>query len=159
MHGSLNAHTIHVRELRDDMAAALVDFRVAHSEEIESCEIVEHKRNRPPSDSVVAFACGALSGVSIALVGHPFDTIKVRLQVQKVMPCGSISSSATGYLRLTMRHEGLPGLLKGIWPQIAVQMINTGLLYGLQVLNFAPTPACNSASIHVDMNPPFLPEV
>ena len=80
-----------------------------------------------------AFTCGALSGISIALVGHPFDTLKVRVQVQQVMPCGSIARSAAGYLRLTLQHEGLFGLFKGIWPQIAVQMINTGLLFGLQV--------------------------
>jgi hypothetical protein len=115
------------------IAAGLIEYRDAHSVVPEIRETVGHKSNRPP-DGVVAFACGALSGVSIALVGHPFDTIKVRLQVQKVMPCGSSSSSAMGYLKLTMRHEGLSGLFKGIWPQIFVQMINTGLLFGLQVV-------------------------
>ncbi len=121
------------------MTAGLIDYRATHSEETVTHEMVEHNSNRPPA-GLVAFSCGALSGLSIALVGHPFDTIKVRLQVQKVMPCGSTSSSAMGYLRLTMRHEGLSGLFKGIWPQIAVQMINTGLLFGLQVLIHVPTP-------------------
>jgi hypothetical protein len=35
-----------------------------HLEKIESYEVVEHKRNRPSPDSVVAFACGALSATS-----------------------------------------------------------------------------------------------
>eukprot|EP00873_Tetraselmis_striata_P021648 jgi/Tetstr1/441912/TSEL_030120.t1 len=74
---------------------------------------------------VFAGTCG---GISVTLVGHPFDTIKVRLQTQP-----SVNPLYGGFLdcaKKTVQWEGVPGLYKGVMSPLAGQMFFRATLFG-----------------------------
>jgi len=57
----------------------------------------------------VDFAAGYLGGVCGIIVGHPFDTIKVRLQTRP-----DVYKSGTDAFRSIIKTEGPRGLFKGV---------------------------------------------
>jgi len=57
--------------------------------------------------------CGSFSGVATWLVGHPLDSIKVRMQRAE-----GKRVSMFGIMRSTMRNEGLSGFYKGGTPPL-----------------------------------------
>lgn len=72
------------------------------------------------------FAAGVFSGIAKLSVGHPFDTIKVRLQT-------SDHSQFKGPLDCvlqTVRKEGLNGLYKGATPPLIGWMFMDSLMLG-----------------------------
>eukprot|EP00041_Stephanoeca_diplocostata_P021271 m.491295 g.491295 ORF g.491295 m.491295 type:complete len:347 (+) comp21784_c0_seq29:296-1336(+) len=72
---------------------------------------------------------GYASGVSLVLAGHPFDTIKVRLQAEGV---GGRFGGVVDCVRTTVVHEGITGLYKGMsTPLVLTGMVNS-LLFGMQ---------------------------
>ncbi|CAG8502026.1 924_t:CDS:2 [Paraglomus occultum] len=54
---------------------------------------------------------GTIAGLAQVCVGHPFDTIKVRLQTQPNPP---LYNNATDCLKKTIAKEGIRGLYKGV---------------------------------------------
>ncbi|CAG9463121.1 unnamed protein product [Pedinophyceae sp. YPF-701] len=66
---------------------------------------------------VVAGTCG---GVVVTLVGHPFDTLKVRLQTQPADK--PIYSGVVDCAKKTVQWEGFGGLYKGVASPLAGQM-------------------------------------
>ena len=58
------------------------------------------------SESTISVLSGTLGGMAQVLVGHPFDTIKVRLQTKEV--------KAIDCLKNTLKLEGLSGFYRGI---------------------------------------------
>lgn len=73
------------------------------------------------ASGVVDIAAGSAGGLLAALVGHPFDTIKVRLQTQPTNP-----PLYTGFLdcvRQTASGEGLLGFYKGRWAFCIVSVL------------------------------------
>lgn len=73
---------------------------------------------------------GTISGAAGVLAGHPFDTVKVRLQAQShVKPV--LYRNTLHCLTSTVRLEGIAGLFKGVSsPLVGVTAINT-LLFGV----------------------------
>lgn len=72
------------------------------------------------------FVSGIFSGIAKVTVGHPFDTIKVRLQTTD-------AARFTGplqCLRQTIRHEGVRGLYKGVTPPLVGWMFMDSILMG-----------------------------
>lgn len=63
---------------------------------------------------ITGFVAGILSGVTKLVVGHPFDTLKVRLQVSG----DRFNNSVLTCLRATVRREGFKGLYKGGTPPL-----------------------------------------
>jgi solute carrier family 25 carnitine/acylcarnitine transporter 20/29 len=60
---------------------------------------------------------GTAGGFAICLSGHPFDTIKVRMQMTQL--------SLTNCIRLTMKNEGIKSFYKGVQsPFYTVPVIN-----------------------------------
>ena len=55
---------------------------------------------------------GTLGGISICLVGHPFDTLKVRLQTQPVH--NPVYKGLADCFFKTLKWEGIGGLYKGV---------------------------------------------
>jgi len=55
---------------------------------------------------------GTLGGIGVTLVGHPFDTLKVRLQTQPVDK--PIYRGLTDCFIKTMKWEGIGGLYRGV---------------------------------------------
>lgn len=68
------------------------------------------------------FVAGCAAGVCSTFVGHPFDTIKVRLQM------GTAGAAVTGPVSCalwTVRREGAGGLFKGLAsPMLTVPLVN-----------------------------------
>eukprot|EP00884_Botryococcus_braunii_P004247 jgi/Botrbrau1/13823/Bobra.0056s0065.1 len=71
---------------------------------------------------------GTCGGISVTLVGHPFDTVKVRLQTQP--STNPIYSGVVDCVRKTIQWEGLPGLYKGVTSPLAGQMFFRATLFG-----------------------------
>lgn len=63
---------------------------------------------------ITGFAAGILSGITKLVIGHPFDTLKVRLQVSGAR----FNHSVVTCLRSTIRKEGIKGLYKGGTPPL-----------------------------------------
>lgn len=74
---------------------------------------------------VFAGTCG---GIAVTLVGHPFDTLKVRLQTQPTNP--PIYSGVVDCLQKTIKWEGPAGLYKGVTSPLAGQMFFRATLFG-----------------------------
>ncbi|KAI9789427.1 MAG: hypothetical protein M1833_002421 [Piccolia ochrophora] len=82
------------------------------------------------SKTYKGFVAGVFSGIAKLSVGHPFDTIKVRLQTSQ-------NSQFRGPLECvlqTVRNEGLRGLYKGATPPLVGWMFMDSLMLGS--LNF-----------------------
>lgn len=77
------------------------------------------------SKDVFAGTCG---GIAVTLVGHPFDTVKVRLQTQDFAK--PIYSGALDCAKKTVQWEGLPGLYKGVTSPLAGQMLFRSIMFG-----------------------------
>jgi len=64
---------------------------------------------RRTSKNVVA---GTVAGIAVCLVGHPFDTLKVRLQTQPIN--NPVYSGLVDCFYKTLKWEGINGLYKGV---------------------------------------------
>ncbi|KAI2630044.1 carrier protein YMC2 [Xylaria nigripes] len=80
----------------------------------------------PVSKNYKGFVAGVFSGIAKLSVGHPFDTVKVRLQTTD-------SSRFNGPLQCviqTVRNEGVRGLYKGATPPLVGWMFMDSLMLG-----------------------------
>ncbi|ORY63054.1 carrier protein YMC2 [Pseudomassariella vexata] len=78
------------------------------------------------SQNYKGFVAGVFSGVAKLSVGHPFDTIKVRLQTTD-------SARFNGPLQCvaqTIRNEGIRGLYKGATPPLVGWMFMDSIMLG-----------------------------
>eukprot|EP01112_Ceratiomyxa_fruticulosa_P023969 TRINITY_DN944_c0_g2_i1.p1 TRINITY_DN944_c0_g2~~TRINITY_DN944_c0_g2_i1.p1 ORF type:complete len:310 (-),score=44.46 TRINITY_DN944_c0_g2_i1:78-1007(-) len=95
------------------------------------------------------FIGGSLSGMANTLAGHPFDTLKVRMQTEgtKGRFKGPIDC-----LKQTVRQEGFRGLYKGVTPP----------LFGMGIINSCMFGSLHFVKdvIHKDPHTPLtLPEI
>ncbi len=67
----------------------------------------------------VAFFSGATSGTLAAVVTHPFDLVKTRLQAGSSSSSARKSSSTLTVIRQIHQSEGFSGLFRGMSPRIA----------------------------------------
>ncbi|MEW5300939.1 MAG: hypothetical protein WDW38_005150 [Sanguina aurantia] len=71
---------------------------------------------------------GTCGGISVTLVGHPFDTLKVRLQSQSMT--NPLYAGVVDCARKTIQWEGLGGLYKGVTSPLMGQMFFRASLFG-----------------------------
>ena len=64
------------------------------------------------SENAIGFIAGLLSGITKLIVGHPFDTIKVRMQTS------TIHKSPLNCLKQTLKNEGFRAIYKGASPPL-----------------------------------------
>ncbi|KAI1200843.1 carrier protein YMC2 [Nemania serpens] len=86
----------------------------------------QRQKPAPASKNYKGFVAGVFSGVAKLTVGHPFDTIKVRLQTTD-------ASRFAGPLQCvvqTVRHEGVRGLYKGATPPLVGWIFMDSLMLG-----------------------------
>lgn len=70
-------------------------------------------------DPVKSLFAGSFGGFCSLLVGHPFDTIKVRLQTIPYIMVGNniqLKNNTLDCVRMTVKYEGFLGLYKGFTP-------------------------------------------
>lgn len=75
--------------------------------------------------------CWRCAGVAQLLVGHPFDTIKVKLQAMPAPLPGQapLYNGAIDALRKTVAAEGIKGLYAGIDPPLATVAVFNAVLF------------------------------
>lgn len=84
----------------------------------ENVEIEELPVSIPASEqsfikrTVKNVVSGTFGGIAVCLVGHPFDTLKVRLQTQPVDR--PVYKGLLDCFVKTMKWEGIGGLYKGV---------------------------------------------
>jgi solute carrier family 25 (mitochondrial carnitine/acylcarnitine transporter), member 20/29 len=79
-----------------------------------------------PENNYKGFVAGIFSGIAKLSVGHPFDTIKVRLQTsQKAQFTGPLDC-----LMQTIRREGIAGMYKGATPPLLGWMASDSVMLG-----------------------------
>ncbi|CAL8462274.1 g1805 [Coccomyxa elongata] len=71
---------------------------------------------------------GTCGGIAVTLVGHPFDTAKVRLQSQSSV--NPVYSGALDVVKKTIKWEGPQGLYKGVSSPLAGQIVFRSVLFG-----------------------------
>ncbi|CAI7784496.1 unnamed protein product [Closterium sp. NIES-54] len=96
----------------------------------------------PPNDfaAVKDFTAGVAAGVALVVTGHPFDTVKVKLQASNVSNGSSSASHASlGAPRYRsawqctshiLRTEGIPGLYRGATSSFIGVAVESSLLFG-----------------------------
>lgn len=74
---------------------------------------------------------GTIGGAAQLIVGHPFDTIKVKLQSQPVPPPGQLPrySGAIDAVKQTLAAEGPRGLYKGMGAPLATVAALNAVLF------------------------------
>lgn len=79
-------------------------------------------------------AAGTVGGVAQLVVGHPFDTIKVKLQSQPTPLPGQLPkySSAIDAVKKTLAAEGAGGLYKGMGAPLATVAAFNALLFSVR---------------------------
>ncbi|KAJ1878815.1 hypothetical protein LPJ57_003195 [Coemansia sp. RSA 486] len=82
---------------------------------METVGVTSNKQEVVPK-AIGEFAAGTMGGWAQVVVGHPFDTIKVRMQTQPHPP---IYSGGMDCLRATIKGEGMGGLYKGVTSPLA----------------------------------------
>lgn len=76
---------------------------------------------------IVDVVAGTMAGINVTLVGHPFDTLKVRLQTQPHDK--PIYNGLIDCFQKTIKWEGIGGLYKGVSSPIIGQMFFRALLF------------------------------
>ncbi|KAK2717286.1 congested-like trachea protein [Artemia franciscana] len=77
---------------------------------------MSEKKGAQATSPLKDFMAGGFGGVCLVLSGHPFDTIKVRLQTMPAVPPGQkpMYTSALDCCKKTIAREGPRGLYKGM---------------------------------------------
>ena len=90
---------------------------------------------------MLPIACGTAAGMVNAVIGHPFDTAKTRMQASAVP-----YRSALHCLQQTVRYEGVLALYKGLAPSLLTTCFTSGLRFGVQhVVNSRIVDALSTA--------------
>ncbi|KAL1961154.1 hypothetical protein VTO42DRAFT_3099 [Malbranchea cinnamomea] len=95
---------------------------------------MSNKDKRPPATAAVNLIAGGGAGMMEALVCHPLDTVKVRMQLSKrarapgVKPRGFIGTGVDIVKRETVLglYKGLGAVLSGIIPKMAIRFTSYG---------------------------------
>jgi len=75
------------------------------------------------------FLAGYASGCSLVLVGHPFDTIKVRMQSEGTK---GRFNGVFDCVKTTIKNEGIRGMYKGMGTPLFLTGIINSILFGTQ---------------------------
>ncbi|KAF5805214.1 putative mitochondrial carrier domain superfamily [Helianthus annuus] len=83
------------------------------------------------ADVAKDLTAGTIGGAAQLIVGHPFDTIKVKLQSQPVPPPGQLPrySGAIDAVKQTIAAEGPRGLYKGMGAPLATVAALNAVLF------------------------------
>mgnify|MGYP001194681290 FL=1 len=100
------------------------------SSQSSSSVMTAYSSAEPPSKAV-SFAkdvfAGTCGGITVTLLGHPFDTVKVLLQTQS--STNPAYSGAVDAATKVLKSEGIGGLYKGVMSPLAGQMFFRATLF------------------------------
>ena len=97
------------------------------------------------------FIAGYAAGMALVAAGHPFDTVKVRLQTSNAFT-GPIDC-----LRRTIAKEGFLGLYKGVSAPLFLTGVINSIMFGLNgmIVNGFLRPQSIGSSRPTDIGKPF----
>ena len=72
---------------------------------------------------------GTVGGLISVIVGHPLDTIKVRLQAMEILAQKRKFSGTLDCIMQTVRKEGAVALFKGLTPHMVMSVPSWSLLF------------------------------
>ncbi|XP_052136277.1 mitochondrial arginine transporter BAC1 isoform X1 [Oryza glaberrima] len=124
-------------------------------------------------DAAKEYAAGCAAGIAQVAVGHPFDTVKVKLQAHNTTAHGKVYRNAFHCTRRILVEEGMRGLYKGASSSFIGIALESSLFFGtysqakqllkgksedgrpqLQVI--IPSAACSGALISCILTPTEL---
>lgn len=109
------------------MSVVVVDEEDRVYNEIQKAsKVAKAGGSETPPPKYVGFIAGMCSGVMKNAVGHPFDTIKVRLQTA---PKGQFKGPMDCVLK-TVKNEGLTGFYKGFTPPLVGWVLMDSVMLG-----------------------------
>ncbi|XP_065066539.1 mitochondrial basic amino acids transporter-like [Rhopilema esculentum] len=83
-------------------------------------------------DQVAEFISGWIAGCAGVLVSHPFDTVRIRLQSQGVVPDSPLKYNGTIHCLVeTVKKEKVYGLFKGITPPLLGTAAWNAVVFGV----------------------------
>ncbi|KAH8599398.1 mitochondrial carrier domain-containing protein [Bisporella sp. PMI_857] len=106
------------------MSSASTEYGTAIKEGEKNAVVLKDKKEN--AKNYKGFFAGIFSGVTKLAVGHPFDTIKVRLQTSEK----SKFRGPLDCLLQTIRKEGVFGLYKGATPPLVGWMFMDSIMLG-----------------------------
>ncbi|XP_024984595.1 mitochondrial arginine transporter BAC1 [Cynara cardunculus var. scolymus] len=77
------------------------------------------------------YIAGLVSGVSMVIVGHPFDTVKVKLQKHNTEANGFKYKSGLHCTTRILKTEGVRGLYRGATPSFLGMAFESSILFGI----------------------------
>lgn len=77
------------------------------------------------------YVAGLVSGVSMVIVGHPFDTVKVKLQKHNTEANGFKYRSGLHCTTRILKTEGVRGLYRGATPSFVGMAFESSILFGI----------------------------
>ncbi|GAA6042592.1 hypothetical protein JCM8097_003147 [Rhodosporidiobolus ruineniae] len=111
----------------------------------------------PPVSPALDFAAGTVAGVASLLTGHPFDTVKVRLQTQAAAPRagGGAASERTyrnawhAFARIA-KEEKVTGLYKGV---LGVALMNASVFtsYKFAMNSLLASPSAEPTLVQITL--------
>lgn len=126
-----------------------------------------------PGDAAKEYVAGSAAGVAQVVVGHPFDTVKVKLQAHNTTAHGKVYKNAFHCTSRILLEEGIRGLYKGASSSFIGIAVESSLFFGtysqakqllqgsyevgrphLQVI--VPSAACSGALISCILTPTEL---
>lgn len=115
--GSLNCPLPLYQLLELSGCLEMSDNKAAHTRP------TENNKKHPPR--YAGFIAGVFSGVMKNAVGHPFDSVKVRLQTSSGRFTGPLDCTLK-----TLRNEGVQGLYKGFTPPLVGWVLMDSVMLG-----------------------------
>ncbi|KAJ8643866.1 hypothetical protein MRB53_005614 [Persea americana] len=82
------------------------------------------------SDVAKEYAAGLAAGVATVIIGHPFDTVKVKLQKHNTEAHGVKYKNALHCTARILSSEGVRGLYRGATPSFVGMAFESSLLFG-----------------------------
>ncbi|KAL4562319.1 hypothetical protein LXL04_034519 [Taraxacum kok-saghyz] len=77
------------------------------------------------------YVAGWVSGVSMVIVGHPFDTVKVKLQKHNTEANGFKYRNGLHCTTRILKTEGVRGLYRGATPSFVGMAFESSILFGI----------------------------
>lgn len=107
----------------------------------------EEKNNVAGLSGMRDFIAGSFAGVASTTVGHPFDTVKLRLQMAQGNFSGALDCTTQ-----TIQKEGVRGLYRGMMSPLATVPLANAVVFGTygQAKTFLQ-------SRHLDQTTPLTP--
>lgn len=82
-------------------------------------------------DALKDYAAGCAAGIATVITGHPFDTVKVKLQVQNTEAHAFKYRNALHCTTHILRTEGVKGLYRGATSSFVGMAFESSLLFGV----------------------------